>query len=226
MKRFFYRYILPYLGLIFIRLISCTYRIKIINPEIEESIFNRGEVTIYISWHQRFFPGITFFASRHRISIMISQSKDGDFISRIVKILGWTPIRGSSAKGGKEGLQELKRLALDGCTIGHIVDGPKGPFGIVKPGLIVIAQYSGMPILPAIVSSDKKWIFNSWDKFIVPKPFSQVIIRFDKETYIPEELNSDEFEKYRLSLQERLQKLYEETDRYWNRLTEIVSDFS
>jgi hypothetical protein len=195
--------------------LSFTYRIKIVNPDIEKSIFDRGEVPIYISWHQRFFPGITFFARRHRISIMISKSKDGNYISKIAHILGWTPVRGSSTKGGKEALEELKRRALDGCTIGHIVDGPKGPFGEVKPGLLAIAQHSGMPILPAIVSSEKKWVFNSWDKFMVPKPFSRVIMMFDKETYVPDDIDGDEFERLRLSIQNRLYELYKDADDYW-----------
>ena len=120
-------------------------------------------------------------------------------------------------KGGKEALDELKRRAQEGCTIGHIVDGPKGPFGVVKPGLLVIAQHSGMPILPAIVSSEKRWVFNSWDKFIVPKPFSRVIIMFNKETYIPSDIDSDEFERLRLSIQERLYELYQEADDYWTK---------
>ena len=128
-KRFLCNYIVPYIGLIIIRLISMTYRIIVINPEIEKSIFARGDVPIYISWHQRFFPGITFFAERHRISIMISKSKDGDSISKIVHILGSTPVRGSSTRGGKEALDELKRRAQEGCTIGHIVDDPKGRSG-------------------------------------------------------------------------------------------------
>ncbi|MGD0211189.1 MAG: lysophospholipid acyltransferase family protein [Desulfomonilia bacterium] len=217
MKTFLYNYIIPSIGLIIIRLISMTYRIIVINPEIEKSIFARGEVPVYISWHQRFFPGITFFAQRHHISIMISKSKDGDYISKIVHILGWTPVRGSSTKGGKEALDELKRRAQEGCTIGHIIDGPKGPFGVVKPGLLVIAQHSGMPILPAIVSSEKRWVFNSWDKFMVPKPFSRVIIMFDKETYIPSDIDSDEFERLRLSIQERLYELYREADDYWTK---------
>jgi lysophospholipid acyltransferase (LPLAT)-like uncharacterized protein len=217
MKRFLSHYIIPYVGLFFVRLLSLTYRITIINPGIEKLIFDRGEVPIYISWHQRFFPGITFFAKRHRISIMISKSKDGDYISKIAHILGWTPVRGSSTKGGKEALEELKRRALEGCTIGHIVDGPKGPFGVIKPGLLVIAQHSGMPILPAIVSSEKKWVFTSWDTFMVPKPFSRVIIMFDQETYVRDDIDSEEFERIRVSIEKRLYELYKEADKYWSR---------
>ena len=224
MKRFVYKYIIPYAGLIFIRMISATYRIRVMAPEIEQAIFDRGQVPIYISWHQRFFPGIVFFARRHRISIMISKSKDGDFISKIVNVLGWTPVRGSSSrkgmdKGGREALEELKQRATDGCTIGHIVDGPKGPFGIVKPGLLHIAQYSGMPILPAIVSAEKKWSAGGWDRFMIPKFFSRVIIRFDRETYIPADITSEEFETLRTDIENRLHALYRETDAMWGQTT-------
>ncbi len=222
MKKFLYSYIIPFIGLIFIRIISATYRIRVIAPEIEKSIFDRGEVPIYISWHQRFFPGIVFFANRHRISIMISKSKDGEFIARIVKVLGWTPVRGSSAragvdKGGKQALEELKQKALEGCTIGHIVDGPKGPFGVVKPGLLLIAQHSGMPILPAIVSAEKRWNMKGWDRFMIPKPFSRVIIRFDHETYIPKDITPEEFERLRIGIENRLYTLYQETDAMWGK---------
>jgi len=215
MKRFLYTYVIPFIGLVVVRLLSATYRITIINPEIEASIFARGEVPIYISWHQRFFPGITFFARRHSISIMISKSKDGDFIAKIVRILGWSPVRGSSTKAGKEALEELKARARSGCTIGHIVDGPMGPFGVVKPGLLAIAQHSGMPILPAITSSMNPWVFGSWDRFMVPKPFSRVIIMFDKETYIPADIDAHAFERLRSAIQERLYELYQEADAYW-----------
>ncbi len=222
MKLFVYRYVIPYLGLFFIRLISMTYRIRIIHPEIEQAIFDRGEVPIYISWHQRFFPGIVFFARRHRISIMISKSKDGEFIARIVKVLGWTPVRGSSSrsgvdKGGREALEELKMRALDGCTIGHIVDGPKGPFGVVKPGLLLIAQHSGMPILPAIVSAEKTWRTKGWDRYMLPKFFSRVIIRFDQEIYIPQGISGERFEELRRQIENRLYDLYHETDAMWER---------
>ena len=95
------------------------------------------------------------------------------------------------------------------------MDGPKGPFGVVKPGLLVIAQHSGMPILPAIVSGEKSWVFKSWDKFRVPKPFSRVIMRFDRETYVPADIDADEFKRIRTDIEKRLYELYAETDAIW-----------
>ena len=214
-KHFLYRYLLPYGGLLLVKIIAFTYRVRIFDPQNESDILNKEGSLIYASWHQRFFPGITFFAKRKPIAIIISRSRDGDFISHIVDILGWYPVRGSSSRGGSEALREVKELALSGHKIGHIVDGPRGPFGVIKPGLLRIAQVAGRPIVPTITSAQKKWVFNSWDKFIVPKPFSRVIIRFGEAIYVPPNLNEDEFEKKRLLVEQTMKGLYDDTDLVW-----------
>jgi len=213
---FLYHSVLPYVGLFLVRMLSSTYRLGIIDPQHERACLEKNGSIIYASWHQRFFPGITFFATRRPIAILISQSRDGEFISHIVKILGWQPVRGSSSKGGSEGLQQLKALSKKGYRIGHIVDGPTGPFGIVKPGLLRIAQVSGVAIVPTITSSDRRWSFRSWDRFMVPKPFSRVFIRFGEPVYVPSDLDEDGFEKVRVLVEQRMEELYEDTDLIWN----------
>ena len=155
--------------------------------ENEKRVLDNHESLIYASWHQRFFPGITFFSSRKPIAIMISQSRDGEMVARVVDILGWCSVRGSSTRGGIAALRKLKDLASTGYKIGHIVDGPKGPFGYVKPGLLRIAQVAGKPVVPTITSAQKKWVVNSWDRFMVPKPFARVIIRFGEAIEVPAE---------------------------------------
>ena len=214
-KRFLYDRLFIYLGFAFIKIISATYRIKTVRPEIELNILKKGFVPIYASWHQRFFPGITFFANRRPISIIISQSRDGELIAKIANLLGWHPVRGSSSRDGIKALYDIREKARKGYKVGHIVDGPRGPFGVVKPGLLRIAQHSGMPILPAITSSERKWIFNSWDRFMIPKPFSRVIIRFGDEIHIPKNLKNTGFEKKRLSIERTLNELYLKTDDIW-----------
>ncbi len=221
LKRFLYRYILSYGGLLIVKALSLTYRVRIYDPQKELDIIEKFKSIIYASWHQRFFPGISFFSSRKPISIMISQSRDGDFISRIVTLLGWAPVRGSSTRGGGEAFVKLKELALKGYKIGHIVDGPRGPFGEIKPGLLKIAQVSGIPIVPTITSGQKKWVFNSWDKFMIPKPFSRVIIRFGDAIPVPQELNEEEFAEKTVLVEQRMKELYENTDLIWTDPTKI-----
>jgi lysophospholipid acyltransferase (LPLAT)-like uncharacterized protein len=110
MKRFLFSRILPYLSLLAVKILYCTYRIKIINGSIEKKILESGKTPIYISWDQRFFPGIMFLSGRKPIAIIVSLSKDGDFISRIIELFGWHPVRGSSSRGGAKALREVNEI--------------------------------------------------------------------------------------------------------------------
>jgi lysophospholipid acyltransferase (LPLAT)-like uncharacterized protein len=221
LKRLLNLKIVPFIGFVVVRILSATYKFKMINPEIERNVFKRGQIPIYASWHQRFFPGITLFARRKPISIMISRSRDGELISRIAHVLGWYPVRGSSSKGGGQALRKLKKLIHNGYKVGHIVDGPRGPLGVVKPGLLLIAQATGMPIIPVIISAEKKWVFNSWDRFIIPKPFSRVIIIFCDEICIPRKLSLSDFEEKRSQIENTFKKRYNEADAIWSNAAEV-----
>ncbi len=215
-RRFLYHYLFPYGGVFLVKLLSATYRVRIVDPENETGILKSKKRLVYASWHQRFFPGITFFSTRKPIAIIISKSRDGEMAARAVDILGWHSVRGSSSKGGKEALDEIKTLGSSQHKVGHIVDGPQGPFGVIKPGLIRIAQYADLPIVPTITSGQNRWEFNSWDRFLVPKPFSRVIIRFGQAIHVPDEMDEEAFEATRLKVETRLKDLYEDTDLIWD----------
>ena len=225
-KHILYRYVLPYCGLLMVKLLALTYRVRILDLEKEKGILDSGKNLIYASWHQRFFPGITFFSTRKPIAIIISKSLDGELISRAVDILGWYSVRGSFSHGGKQALQKIKELAFSQYKIGHIVDGPRGPFGVVKPGLLRIAQVANLPIVPTITSAQNKWVFNSWDRFMVPRPFSRIIIRFGDAIHVPSELDIGEFEEKRLFVENRIKGLYEDTDLIWSSPEKVKEIFS
>lgn len=210
----------------FVRLISMSYRLKLVDEENEKNLLNTRGNLIYASWHQRFFPGIAFFSTRKPISIIISKSLDGEMAARVVNILGWYPVRGSSSNGGKEALEKIKELARSRYKVGHIVDGPTGPFGKIKPGLLRIAQAADLPVVPTITSGQHRWIFNSLDKFMVPKPFSRVIIRFGKPIPVPADITSSEFENIRLHIENQMKQLYEDTDKIWSDPQRIKTIFS
>lgn len=216
LKHLLYQYVLPYGGLFIVKLLSFTYRVRLMNQDKEKKFLDDQKMFIYASWHQRFFPGITFFCLRKPIAIIISKSLDGELIARVVRILGWYPVRGSSSRDGRQALEKIKELVPAGYKIGHIVDGPRGPFGVVKPGMIKLAQVRNMPILPTITSAQNNWVFNSWDRFMIPKPFSRVIIRFGDAIQIPDKLDKDEFEEKRVMVQVQMKKLYEDTDKIWS----------
>jgi lysophospholipid acyltransferase (LPLAT)-like uncharacterized protein len=187
----------------------------LVDVENEQRALENNGAVVYASWHQRFFPGITFFATRKPIAIMISRSRDGEMIARVVDILGWRPVRGSSSRGGVHALKELRSLTRQGYRVGHIVDGPQGPFGVVKPGLLTISQFSGAPILPVITSAERRWVFNSWDRFMVPKPFSRVFVRFTPPIHVPRRLDPEAFEALRQDVEKQIKELTIQTDNWW-----------
>lgn len=215
-KYFIIRHLLTFFAYYVLALYTKTTRLKLENKEeLKEYLKNNGRI-IMCSWHQRFFGG--FYLPRifnESPCIMISQSRDGDFITNIVRRIGWIPVRGSSSRGGRKALQQMISGVIEGRIGAHIVDGPTGPPRVVKPGLITLAQYSGAAICPTYISYEKPWIFNSWDRFMIPRPFSRILIRFGPLELIPREVDAGEFEDIRQRTEKRLIKGYEETDRYW-----------
>ena len=124
---------------------------------------------------------------------------------------------GSSSRGGKEALQVMVQGVIERRIGGHIVDGPTGPPCVIKPGLISLARSADAVICPGIVSYENAWIMNSWDHFMVPKPFSGVLFRFGSTFSVPEIMSDDQFESFREELEDDLIKEYEAADRYWRK---------
>lgn len=209
------RLLIP-VGYLFLRIYAGTLRLKIednaqVLPGVES-----GKRFVMASWHQRFFGGFILpRAMGMKPCIMISRSRDGDFIANVVERIGWIPIRGSSSRGGREALREMVAGIAKGRLGGHIVDGPTGPPRVIKPGLVALAQQAGAYICPTCVSYEDAWIFNSWDRFMIPKPFSGVLLRFAERIAVPEELDEKSFEEFRLYVEQRMIECYGEADRYW-----------
>ena len=132
---------------------------------------------------------------------MISKSSDGEFATGIGRRMGLHPVRGSSSRGGREALAEMIGRLRETGFAAHLVDGPTGPMGVVKAGAIQLASSAGAVIVPVYTSADRAWYFNSWDRFMVPKPFARVTIRFGDIIPCPPAENSEEFEKQRVSVE-------------------------
>jgi len=198
---------------LFARTIKVTYQ----NHEAITDLLNEGGRVVIASWHQRFFGG--FYIPkilRRPISIMISQSRDGDFIAGVVERIGWVPVRGSGSRGGKEALRTLVDDMRGNGLTGHIVDGPTGPPRVIKPGLISLAHLAGAAICPAFVFYERPWVFNSWDRFMVPKPFSRVVLRFGSLIFLPGAMDSERFESYRQQVEQVMRDGYENDDPFVN----------
>jgi lysophospholipid acyltransferase (LPLAT)-like uncharacterized protein len=183
-------------------------KIKTVNEELGLQHLKSGQKMIVAIWHQRILV-VMGYARRfgeYKPSVMISQSRDGEMIAKVYSRFNFRPIRGSSSRGGKEALANMVEDLIDHQIAVHILDGPRGPRGAVKPGLIVMAQLSGVPIVPVYISVNRAWVLNSWDHFIIPKPFSTVVIRWDSPIYVPESMDSETFENTWKNIEKHLKK--------------------
>jgi len=135
----------------------------------------------------------------------------------VVARIGWVPVRGSTSRGGKKALQEMIAGVEKYRMSGHIVDGPQGPPHIIKPGLIALASQTGAAICPGYISYENPIIFNSWDRFMIPMPFSRVLLRAGDFIFIQKELDEKAFEEARLDVERRMIEGYAEADQSWKR---------
>jgi len=151
---------------------------------------------------------------------MISHSRDGEIASQLASRLKIRPIRGSSSEGGRQALAALIEDLKKNQLAGHVLDGPRGPRGVMKAGLISLAQRTGVPVFPVYVSFSNPWILNSWDRFLIPKPFSRILIRWDEPFVVPAVLSEQEFEEWRLKIERQMHEGQEADDRKfgWNDL--------
>jgi lysophospholipid acyltransferase (LPLAT)-like uncharacterized protein len=206
-----YRYWLTSLvpGLLYhlLRAYSWTFRLHVENEKPWLDYLQGGGRVLLCSWHQQFFAAIRHFKSYapYHPALMISQSKDGDIIAGIAQKSGWHTVRGSSSRDGGRALKEMVgQLQLTGLAA-HVVDGPKGPAGIIKAGAVSLARAAGAVVVPIYTTSDRAWYFNSWDRFMLPKPFAKVNLRFGDMLDLSTGEGDEAFEDHRVRLQQIMQ---------------------
>ena len=131
--------------------------------------------SVYAFWHRSLLACAWRFRDRG-IAILISESFDGELISRTVARLGFRPIRGSSSRGGAPGLRNMERAYREGLHCAFTADGPRGPAMVAKPGAAQLATQVGATVGTFYVLPERAWQLRSWDRFLIPKPFSRVLV--------------------------------------------------
>ena len=191
MKNYIKFNVLPYVLYFLVRLIYLTNKKVFHHP-----ILNSNEAFIFVAWHGDLIScPINYFHNRHKgiVKTMISQSKDGEIISKIYSLFGVESIRGSSSKGGTKALISTIKEIKSGNDVALTPDGPRGPRFSVADGVIAIAQKSAAKIVVLNSKPTKYWQFKSWDKFILPKPFGRVDFYMSE----PFDISEIEFEEAR-----------------------------
>jgi lysophospholipid acyltransferase (LPLAT)-like uncharacterized protein len=193
------------------RLLGRTLRCTFINLETEEALRRAGSI-ILAFWHGR----LLYFAYHYRdqaIPVMMSRSADGEIVARVTDSLGFRPVRGSSSRGGTVAFREVVQWLKEGRDTGITPDGPRGPRYQVQPGVIELARLSGAPIVPASFAARRRVVFNSWDRFVLPLPFSPVVVIYGEPLLVGPD---DDGEAARLALEERLNAVTRRADAAWS----------
>jgi len=199
--------IVPRMVWALVGLVGLTWRFEVIAEEGATPLPN-GEgagAEVFCFWHQCVLPCAMYFR-RTGATILISRSFDGELITRILACFGFRAVRGSSSRGGREALLGLKQVIESGRPAIFTADGPRGPIYRTKMGPIRLAQTTGAPIGAFHLEPKRAWILNSWDRFLVPWPFTRIVVSWARWTCVPGDLAEDKFEASREELNEAIER--------------------
>lgn len=202
--------VIPRVGYVLIRSLAATLRKRHIHPENIET----PPQYIIVFWHAQL---LLMLHSRFRrpIVVMSSQHRDAEYIVRVYERYGVECVRGSSTRGGTTALRGFIQKAKAGRNLVFTPDGPKGPARIVKEGVIAAARMTGLPLVPVAFAARRKKLLRSWDRMIVPYPFSRALYLYGEPIVVPRDGDAEE---WRLKLETTLNELSDRAERDFDRL--------
>jgi lysophospholipid acyltransferase (LPLAT)-like uncharacterized protein len=166
--------VVPRLTVLVLAALGATLRFEVI---AEEGIVPPppGSQGIYCFWHRCILPAAWYFR-RYHCCLLISQSFDGELIARTIELLGYITVRGSSSRGGAAGLMAMRDVLARRVAVIFTADGPRGPIYQTKAGPVKLSAMTGEPIGSFYLHPERAWAMRSWDRLLVPKPFSRVVL--------------------------------------------------
>jgi lysophospholipid acyltransferase (LPLAT)-like uncharacterized protein len=190
-------------GALLLRLLGTTWRVRFTG----EDPFSSPEPLVATTWHRGLLIAAYCFRSRG-IVVPVSRSRDGDLADSFLHHLGFAATaRGSSSRGATGLLRNLIRQAKTGQPVAVLPDGPRGPAGRAKPGVIAVARASGARLVPIGVSASPVKQFGSWDRAILPLPFARVTCRYGEPIRVPKRASGEVLEKLRCELEATLDRM-------------------
>lgn len=191
-------------GACLIRMISRTLRWRLHDPSGVATAPPEHPM-IWTFWHNRIFTLPTVYhkyLKTRKGAVLTSASRDGEIIAAVVVRFGCAVVRGSSSRRGIAALLGLKETIQNGYDVAIVPDGPRGPRYRLGPGAVKLAELTGAAILPVRVEYGSAWVFKSWDRFQLPKPFTTVDVYLGPFTFVPSDLDEEGFEGERLRIEQ------------------------
>jgi lysophospholipid acyltransferase (LPLAT)-like uncharacterized protein len=157
-------------------------------------------------WHRAVFSA-TYLFRKCGIAVMTSSSFDGEYIARIINAFGFEAVRGSSTRGGVRALLGMHKVIEDGRIAAFTIDGPRGPRYVAKPGPVLLARNTKVPIRCFYIALDRRWELRSWDAFMIPKPFARAYVRMSAPIHVSPEADAPQMEQLHREMQEALERV-------------------
>jgi lysophospholipid acyltransferase (LPLAT)-like uncharacterized protein len=165
------------LGAPLLRLLAASWRIRAVHEDRWRRLYESRRPHVYVLWHEALLP--LLWHHRHQgVGIVVSEAREGRYLSRFATSLGYRALPGSSTRGGARALLGAVRELQAGRAVAFTPDGPRGPRREIKPGVVAAAQRSGAPIIPVHAEADRAWRLHSWDRFMIPKPGARVWVTY------------------------------------------------
>ena len=160
-----------------LRLLASSWRIRLAHEERWRRLYDTRQANVFLLWHEALLP--LLWQHRHQgVAIVVSEAREGRYLSDFARSLGYRSLLGSSTRGGARALLGAVRELRAGRPVAFTPDGPRGPRREIKPGVIAAAQRGGVPILPVHAEADRAWRLHSWDRFMIPKPGARIWITY------------------------------------------------
>jgi len=204
LKDRFRLWFIPFLIVNLQRFYGLTLRRIDVGREEVEALRKKNASWIYAIWHTNVILS-PYLNRGQNVNVMISASKDGEIINRVVYKFGNKAIRGSTSRGGMKALRSLLEELKQGHPAAITPDGPRGPAFKLQNGVIIAASRGRAPIIPFHYEAKRQWIAEkSWDKHRIPKPFTTLVVHYGKPIYIPENLDEESFKKQVALVEQKL----------------------
>ena len=194
------------LGYPLISLLGRTLHWRVDGREHLDAIAASGRPPVMAFWHGRILPA-TYYFRRRGIVVITSENFDGEWIARIIERFGYGTARGSTSRGARRALLQLKHDIEAGHAAGFTLDGPRGPAKQAQAGAIWLAGATGSPVLPFHIEADRQWTLRSWDRTQIPKPFSAMALAIGAPIDVPAGADERVIETKRIELEQSLTSL-------------------
>ncbi len=176
-----------------------------------ENLSQNGTGKLLAIWHGRSLTGCLTYVGKNWY-VLVSNSRDGDITTNLLEKFGLKSVRGSTSKGGAKAAAEIVSLLKEGATIIVTPDGPRGPTNKVQEGIVWLAKTSAAQIIPVAVTAKPRKFAKSWDKHLIPFPFSKTVVHFDDPMVINENASELELQNDSLQLEEKMNQLQKQLD--------------